>query len=199
MRRVSHHGAAARRLALRLHPSRAAVCATLRMRRAAGVCRASVAQTSLEYQTAKAPPALLFGRRGRALGSRSVALFVLHIACMRYARARGTPGSQPARGPVRHAKLATRDCSHHGKPFASAFRARCVRLALRQPRRTDALARAANLVSSAGDPRPVGRIIAAWASAGARCVTSRACGHRTPPRARNARDAPLDWDRVIGI
>ena len=48
-----------------------------------------------------------------------------------------------------------------------ASRARCEWLALRQPRRTDALARAANLLSSAGDPRPVSRIIAAWASTGA--------------------------------
>ena len=75
----------------------------------------------------------------------------------------------------------TRDCSHHGPPIASAFRARCERLALRQPRRTDALAGAANLVSSAGDPRPVGRIIAAWASA-AMLRLSIDNGHRIPPR-----------------
>jgi hypothetical protein len=55
--------------------------------------------------------------------------------------------------------------SHHGPPVHPAFRARCEWLALRQPRRTDAQARAANFLSSAGDPRPVSRIIAAWASA----------------------------------
>ena len=52
-----------------------------------------------------------------------------------------------------------------------------MRLALRQPRRTDTLAGAANFLSSAGDPRPVSRIIAAWAPAA--CATS--CTQQRPP------------------
>ena len=39
------------------------------------------------------------------------------------------------------------------------------------------------LVSSAGDPRPVGRIAAAWASARRVYVLHPSRGHRTPPRA----------------
>ncbi|MBV6489552.1 MAG: hypothetical protein GHHEDOFH_03538 [Pseudorhodoplanes sp.] len=185
MRRVSHHGAAARRLALRLHPSRAAVCATLRMRRAAGVYRASVAQTSLEYQTAKAPPALLFGRRGRALGSRSVALFVLHIACMRYARARGTPGSQPARGPVCESEEAHEQI-HHGPPDVPAFRARCEGLAPGRPLVET------GFLSTTGARTVSGREPSAWASAARAYVLRPAAATASRSASHDADQTPLD-------
>ncbi len=62
-------------------------------------------------------------------------------------------------------KLATRACSHHGHADLRRSARDVWRLALRRPRRKDIPATGLRLISSAGDPRPVGRIATAWASA----------------------------------
>ena len=99
-------------------------------------------------------------------------------------------GARRTHGPVCERKKAHRQIVTASPPKHPASRARCLRLALRQPRRTDALAGAANLLSSAGDPRPVSRIIAAWASAARVCVLHPVAATAPRPRPHDARDVP---------
>jgi len=125
---------------------------------------------------ANAPPPVLFEAPGLPSFQTSVP------SPLASARARGTPGSQPARGPVRQSERSHRIGSHHGPAVTPAFRARCEWLALRQPRRTDDPVAGFPLISSAGGPRPVGRITAAWASVRRVYVWHPSHGHRTSPR-----------------
>lgn len=104
-------------------------------------------------------------------------------------RARGTPGfSQPA-APCGMCELATRVQSPRTRRLTGVPRAVFEACSATTPEdRRPGEGRP--LLSSAGDLRPAGRIVAAWASARGMYVFHPPHGHRIPLRICDARDAP---------
>ena len=148
-------------------------------------------------------------RRGR-LPSASVPFFPCNRKGARNAGLSACPRPRAAM------RLATRDCSHHGPPKPPAFRARRLRLAPQDPRRTSFQDRSPVLSTAAGRWQRPGQYDAAKSlrrhiPSDARCGASGPCGlgRHDPahvlrqtaatapcPASHDADQTPLAWSRM---
>ena len=125
-------------------------------------------------RASKAPPSLFFSRRGRA----RIPTRIPHP--LGNPRARGTPGFQRspwphARSESAHEIVVTTDRRKRRRSARGVSGLLCDNPGGQTP--LTGIAGRTFLISSAGDPRPVSRIIAAWASAEERT----SCAPQRPP------------------